>query len=314
MKRSNFLRLGTLGGLTIRFPWIFSMGTKNNATALPKRILGKTGEKISVIGFGGIALRNNGQDFANETVAEAYDMGVSYFDIAPSYGDSQSLLGPALEPYRQKVFLACKSNRRDEKGATAELNESLRQLRTDHVDLYQLHGLTTMEELDQCFAAGGAMETLLKARKEGKVRFLGFSAHDEDVALEAIERFDFDTILFPINCVCWHNGNFGPEVVQKAREKDMGVLALKAVAKEPLGDAPSAYPNMWYKPFENEEEIVQAFRFTFSKGITATVHAGDVKFMRKFIELAGAASGIRPPDGEMIQSMIRDIQPIFNRA
>ena len=279
---------------------------------LPKRLLGKTGEMISIVGFGGIALRNNGQDFANTTIAKAYEMGITYFDIAPSYGDSQALMGPALEPYRNKVFLSCKTGMRDKAGSEEELHESLKQLKTDHVDLYQFHALSTMDDLEQVFAKDGAIETFTKARKEGKVRFLGFSAHNEEVALKAMDMFDFDTILYPINCVCWLNGNFGPNVFKTAREKDMGILAIKAVAKERVGDDAKPYPNMWYKPFEDDEEIINALRFTLSKDISATVHAGDVKYMKETIKMVKSAVEILPPDQNKIDQMVKDVKPIFS--
>jgi predicted aldo/keto reductase-like oxidoreductase len=279
---------------------------------LPKRVLGKTGERISIVGFGGIALRNNGQAFANETIAKAYDMGITYYDIAPAYGDSQALLGPALERYRKNVFLSCKTGKRDRAGSEEELHESLKQLKTDHVDLYQFHALSKMEDLDKIFAPGGAIETVVKAREEGKLRYIGFSAHNEDVALKAMDMFDFDTILYPVNCVCWLNGNFGPSVLETARKKNMGVLAIKAIARERIGDAPAPYPNMWYKPFEKDEDIINALRFTFSKDITATVHAGDIKFMQKTLDMVRSAVEILPPEHGKIEAMVEGVKPIFS--
>jgi len=310
-KRRNFIKVGALGGISLQFPAIYGINTRLPMSEMPKRVLGKTGEKISIVGFGGIALRNNGQEFANETVAEAYDLGIDYFDIAPAYGNSQDLLGPALEPYRKNVFLASKTAKRDKAGSEEELHESLKLLKTDHFDLYQFHALTGMEELDKLFASDGAIETFVKARKDGKVRYLGFSAHNEEVALKAMDLFDFDTILYPINCACWLNGNFGPAVFEKARSKNMGVLALKAIAKERVGNDTKPYPNMWYKPFEEDEDIIDALRFTLSKDITATVHAGDVKFMMKTIKMVRSAAEFMPPDPGEIEAMVKGIDPIF---
>ena len=311
MKRRNFLKIGTIGGMTLQFPGLIGMNISLKGSALPKRILGKTGEKISIVGFGGIALRNNGQEFANRIIAEASDRGINYFDIAPDYGDSQALLGPALEPYRQNSFLACKTGMRDRKGAEEELNESLRQLKTDHVDLYQFHALSEMEDLDKVFGPSGAIETFVKARQEGKVRFIGFSAHNEEVALRAMELFEFDAILYPINCVCWHNGNFGPKVFETARDKNMGVLAIKAVAKTHVSEEDAPYPNMWYRPFEKDEDIATALRFTLSKDLTATVHAGDVKFLKKTLDIVSMVEKFDPPDDSEIKKMVHGISPIF---
>ena len=119
-------------------------------------------------------------------VRQAYEAGVNYYDVAPTYGDAQQRLSPALEPFRKNVFLACKTAERSRQGSEKELNESLRLLRTDYLDLYQLHALTSKEDLDKAFGPDGAMETFLKAKKEGKVRYLGFSAHSVEAALAAM--------------------------------------------------------------------------------------------------------------------------------
>ena len=148
---------------------------------IPKRNFGNTGIKLSTIGFGGIVVKNAEQSHANKVVAEAFERGVNYFDVAPSYGNAEIKLGPALEPYRKDVFLACKTQQRTKEKAQAELNQSLKNLRTDHFDLYQLHAITdTKEDVDKVFAKGGAMEVFLEAKRSGKVRFLGFSAHSQD--------------------------------------------------------------------------------------------------------------------------------------
>ena len=134
---------------------------------MEKRAYGNTGEQLSMIGFGGILVMNAEPEAAAHIVAEAVDRGINYFDVAPSYGNAEERLGPALEPYRDRVFLACKTGKRTRDEAAAELRDLLQRLRTDHFDLYQLHGLTTREELEQAFAPGGAMETFVAARDQG---------------------------------------------------------------------------------------------------------------------------------------------------
>ena len=119
------------------------------------------------------------------------------------------------------------------------------------------------------------------------------------------------TILYPINCVCWNNGDFGPEVFETALDKGMGILSLKAVAKTRVPKKDRPYPNMWYMPFEEEEEIDQALRFTLSKDITATVHGGDSLFMQKTLDFILNNKTIEAPDAEKINSMISGVEPIF---
>src|SRR5574340_936981 len=118
---------------------------------MQKRVLGRTGEELSIVGLGGIVVADIPQEEANRIVAEAVDRGVNYFDVAPTYGNAQERLGPALEPYRKRVFLACKTAERDKDGSAKELEGSLKLLRTDHVDVYQLYGLSSREEVEQAF-------------------------------------------------------------------------------------------------------------------------------------------------------------------
>jgi predicted aldo/keto reductase-like oxidoreductase len=140
---------------------------------------------------------------ASESVKLAIDSGINYFDVAPSYGDAEVKLGPALEQYRKDVFLACKTTQRSKNEATAELEKSLKNLRTDHFDLYQFHAVTTIEDVEKIFSQGGAMEAYQEAKKAGKIRFIGFSAHSVEAAMAMMDRYDFDTILYPVNYVTW---------------------------------------------------------------------------------------------------------------
>jgi len=312
MKRRNFVKLSAAGTMALQFPHIFGAYASEKLGDIPMRVLGKTGEKVTVLGFGGIALRNNGQDFANELVAAAFDRGIRYYDIAPSYGDSQELLGPALKPYRKKTFLACKTQARDKQGSEKELHQSLEHLKTDHIDLYQFHALSKMEDLDKIFGPDGAIETFQQARDAGKIRFIGFSAHNEAVALKTMDLFDFDSILYPINCVCWYNGDFGPRVLKKARKNNMGIMAIKAIAKNRLSGDEKSYPNLWYHPYEEDDLIEKSLQFTLSQDITGTVHAGDSIFMKKTLQVIEGKKEFKAPDKDEILSMIKDIKPIFS--
>lgn len=312
MKRRSFIQLGVAGSAALQLSPLLALDNSKIRYEMPKRKFGKTGEMVSIVGFGGIMLRNNGQEFANRLVSEAFDAGINYFDVAPGYGDAQELLGPALQSYRKKSFLACKTNKRLKDEAEKELHDSLKKLKTDHFDLYQLHAMSKQEDIDQVFGPGGTIELFEKARKDGKVKHLGFSAHNEEVALKAMDLFDFDTILYPFNCVCWHNGNFGPEVFETARRKNMGISALKAVAKMRVPENEKrSYDNMWYLPFEQEKDIENSLRFTLSKDLAATVHAGDVKFFSKTIEFVRSRQEIAAPDENDVKTMIAGIEPIF---
>lgn len=282
--------------------------------AMPKRQLGATGEKLSLLGFGGILVMDEEQKTADTMVARAVDHGINYFDVAPSYGNAEQILGPALAPFRRRCFLACKTTMRKAADARREMENSLRTMQSDHFDLYQLHALTTLEEVETAFGPGGAMEVLVKAREEGKVRFLGFSAHSESAALAAMERFDFDTILFPVNFVAWFAGHFGPRLLPAVQEKKMGLLALKGLAHHAKkeGDA-SPYRKVWYHPIAAQEEEMArlAFTWTYSQGVTAALPPGDPVLWDRAFRIAANLQPLQAGDEEKLAAWAKGLPPIF---
>jgi hypothetical protein len=222
MERRDFLKQSALTAAA-------AVGTRFSSAATPagsiaRRPLGKTGEHLSIIGFGGIVVMNEDSGHSSNIVSEAVDRGVNYFDVAPSYGNAQERLGAALAPYRKNCFLACKTEGRKKEDSRKQLEESLRLLKTDHLDLYQFHALTKMTELDEVLGPGGAMETMEAAKQEGKIRYIGFSVHSAETALAAMDRYHFDTVLFPVNFVLFSQANFGPQILKRAQEKGMGIL------------------------------------------------------------------------------------------
>lgn len=316
MKRRNFIRNSALGTVALTIPVIRSFG--NNFSPdynIPRRVLGKTGEKLSIIGFGGIMLNNNPQDFANEIVAKAYDLGVNYYDVAPAYGNAQERLGPALEPYRKKCFLACKTHIRDAAGAQKTLDDSLQKLRTDYFDLYQLHNLTTMEDVEKVFGPGGAMEVLVKAKKDGKIKHVGFSSHSATAALKIMANYDFDSVLFPMNFVCWHGGDFGPQVYAEAEKRGMGILALKAMALTKLKDGEEKlYKNVWYRPIMEDEVMKMALKFTLSKNITAAIPPGKNTLFLKALEFMNEFEPISGEETDKLLALANITEPLFMHA
>ena len=282
---------------------------------VPKRRLGKTGVDLSIIALGGVAVMNDAQDAANSLVAEAFDRGINYFDVAPSYGDAQDRLGPALQPYRSHSFLACKTQERTRDGSRKELEGSLKALRTDHLDLYQFHALTKMSELDQVLAPQGAMETFEAARKDGKIRFIGFSAHSVETALAAMDRFNFDTILFPINFVLFSQANFGPQILEKAQQKGMGILALKAMAKSTWSEEEKKnhpHPKCWYHPTSFPDEAALGLRWTLSHPVTAAIPPGDEAYFRLAMDVAQQFKPIAKAEEHDLLARAANVEPIFH--
>jgi len=313
MKRRQFIKTAGAAPLVSYFPAELRNITRIfSAGKLEKRSLGRTGEKLSILGFGGIVVMDATPEQSAQRVKEAIDYGINYFDVAPSYGDAEIKLGPALEPYRKDVFLACKTGKRTRDEAREELETSLERLRTDHFDLYQHHAVTSLEDVDTILGKGGSMETFVEAREEGKIRFIGFSAHSVEAAMALMDGFNFDTILFPINYTTWHAGNFGPQVLEKAKEKGMGILALKAMAKQPWAeDAQNKVPKCWYEPLSDPEEAKMGLRFTLSHPVTAAIPPGDEDLFSMALGLATNFKPLSEDEVEEIKEKGLAGNPIF---
>lgn len=285
---------------------------------MPRRSLGKTGVNLSAVGFGGMILVGAPQAAANNYVAEAVDGGINYFDVAPQYGDGEAeeKMGPALAPHRSNIFLACKSLERTRAGCQRELERSLRRLRTDHFDLYQLHALLDVEQdVEVALGGGGAIEAVLEARGKGDVRFIGFSAHSPAAALRAMESGLFDTILYPINFTCHFRSEFDQRPVEEARRRGMGVLALKAMARTrwPKGMAADERPyrNTWYEPIDDPALAALALRWTLSQGATAAIAPGSIDLLRIAMRVERKEEPLTRAEMAQLEALATELQPIF---
>jgi predicted aldo/keto reductase-like oxidoreductase len=281
---------------------------------IPKRQYGRTKEKLSIIGFGGMVVRDVTTKEAANFVAEAVDRGVNYFDVAPYYGNAQDRLGPALKPYRQKCFLACKTLERDAAGSAKELKQSLKLLKTDYFDLYQLHALTDVEEVEQAFGLGGVMETILKAQQDGKIRHIGFSAHSEEAAHAAMDRFDFDSVLFPLSFPIWFKTKFGPSVYKRAAKTGMGIIGLKAMAHQLWpADKERKWDKTFYEPFDEMDQAALGLRFTLYLPVTAMFPPGHWELFQMALNLAqaGALVPLNEDERKVIEKIAKKAEPIF---
>jgi aryl-alcohol dehydrogenase-like predicted oxidoreductase len=279
---------------------------------MEKRAYGKSGEMLSIIGFGGIIVANMEQREADNYVAEAIDRGINYFDVAPSYADAEDHLGPALRGKRDGIFLACKTEKRTKKEARESLEQSLRKLETDYFDLFQLHAMTTMEDVETVFGPDGAMEVLIKAQQEGLIRHIGFSAHNEDAAVALMDRFDFESVLFPLNWVNLFNSGFGNRIMNKAEQKGVSRLALKAMARAKIQEGEEKkYDRCWYHPVDDKELASLALRYTLSQPVTAAIPPGDIRFFRWALETAAEYKPITEEEVQVLKRESRGQVPIF---
>ncbi|MGM0499902.1 MAG: aldo/keto reductase [Bacillota bacterium] len=251
------------------------------------RRLGKTDLNVSEISFGGIMLMDTPQAEADQIVEKAIKNGINFFDVGPTYGNAQNILGPALKPYRDKVYLANKTEPGQTKDQVRrDMENSLELLDTEYFDLYQLHEVTDEDALNKALDSGGALEAIIEAREEGLVKNIGFSAHKEWAALKLIKSFDFDTVMFPINWNYWFNYNQGPEVIKKARENNMGIIAIKALAQKQWKNGPQNNYNTWYKPIYDNQKLAElAFLFTLSQDIDTAVTPGDSRMLDLAVDI-----------------------------
>jgi aryl-alcohol dehydrogenase-like predicted oxidoreductase len=250
----------------------------------------------TIVIFGAFAVGQLNQREADETMELILAHGVNHIDVAPSYHEAELRLGPWLERHRDDFFVGCKTQLRDRREAREELHRSLERLRIDTFDLFQLHAVTTMDELEQCFAPGGSLEAIVDARREGLTRYIGITSHGMEapaVLMEALDRFDMDSILFPVNGRMWADGEYRRQaeaLLQKAAEKDVGSMAIKAVARGPWDGRPQRY-HTWYEPLEDPQAVERALRFTLSQPVTGAISAGDARLLPAILD---AAERFRP--------------------
>ena len=246
----------------------------------PKKI------NLSVVGLGGIVVKDTNPFEAHEIIEHAHNNGVNYFDVAPGYGNAQELMGPGIEGIRSDIFLACKTNKRDKENSKIELEDSLKKLKTNYFDLYQLHGMKTDEDFNNVSSKDGALETLFEAKEQGIVKHVGFSCHSVSVADKLIDNYDFDSILFPVNWALMLKHNFGTELLKKCEERDISVLALKCMANELWSDNNRGdFKKCWYKPLTDKKLIKLAIKFTLSKNVISFLPPGNTRLFKTALEI-----------------------------
>lgn len=283
---------------------------------MQKRRLGRTGHMSTVAIFGAAALGQLTQAEADATIERVIAAGVNHIDIAPSYGQAEALLSPWMPAERQRFFLGCKTMERTKEGAAAELRRSLERLRVDSFDLYQLHAIKTMEELDLVTAPGGALEAVIAAREEGLTRFIGITGHGfaaPAIFLEALRRFDFDTVLFPLNFVQYANPTYrrnAQALVRQCRARDVGTMVIKSICRRPWGDRPHTY-HTWYEPFDDPASIQQCVNFVLSQDVTGLCTVGDYRLLPLVLEACEHFTPMSTPKQKALIATAGQYEPLF---
>ncbi|MGB7115060.1 MAG: aldo/keto reductase, partial [Anaerolineales bacterium] len=218
---------------------------------MEKRRLGRTGHLSTVAIFGAAAFWDVDQSETDQIMELVISHGINHIDVAPSYGQAEVRLCPWLSRERDRFFVGCKTMERSKEGASMEMRRSLDRLHIDHFDLYQIHAVTNLEELDAVTRPGGALEAIIEAREAGLTRSIGITGHGVDAPalfLEAIRRFDFDTVLFPLNFIQYGDSTFrsnAEELIQLCREENVGTMVIKSITRGPWGKKKKTY-NTWY--------------------------------------------------------------------
>lgn len=280
------------------------------------RRFGRTNHMSTLAIFGAVALGKIDQPEADRAMQKVLDAGITHIDIAPSYGNAEERIGPWLKIYRERFFLGCKTTERTKTGAANELRQSLVRLQTDHFDLYQLHAVKTMDELDQATQKGGALDAVLAAREEGLTRFIGITTHGIDaplILIEALRRFDFDSVLFPINFVQYANPTYRhncQQLLELCQARDVGTMIIKSICQRPWGERERTY-HTWYEPFTEPAMIQKAVNFVLSQPVTGLCTVGDYRLFPLVFEACEKFSPLTLSQQEDLIQTASAYEPLF---
>ncbi len=264
------------------------------------RRLGRTEHDSSVAVLGAAAYARSTPERAAASFAAALAAGLNHLDIAPRYGDAQRLIGPLLPAVRDRLFIGCKSTRRNRDGFRAQLEESLTLLGCDSFDLHQLHTVTSLDELD---TRQGAIDALLQARDEGLCRFVGITGHDFGAPAahaEALRRYDLDTVMFPVNARMWGDDAYRRDaeaLLELCAARDVGVMAIKTAAARPWKPDSERTSDTWYEPYTDASAVARGVQFTLSvEGVDALCTPGDEDVLAEVVRAVDAFTPMSPSE------------------
>lgn len=282
------------------------------------RRFGRTGHMSTLAVFGAAAFWEIGQAQADEVMELILSHGVNHIDVAPSYGQAEERVGSWLARQRERFFLGCKTMERARAGAAAEMRRSLKRLQVEAFDLYQIHAITTMQELDEVTRAGGALEAIVEARSAGLTRYIGITGHGWEspvIFQEALRRFDFDSVLFPLNFIQFADPVYrqnAEELIRLCREKDVATMVIKSIARGPWGEKPKTHTT-WYEPFSDLAHIQQAVNFALSQEVSAICTAGDITVLPRVLEACENFKPLSEADQEILVASASKFEPLFPR-
>ncbi len=283
------------------------------------RRLGRLGHQSSVLIYGAASLGEVDQDRADASIQEALDAGINHFDVAADYGDAELRLGPWMPRIRDEIFLATKTGLRTRDEAWAQINHSLERLQTDHVDLIQLHAVCDLENLDLLTRPGGGLAAAVRAKEEGLAGAIGITGHTHaapSVHTEALRRFDFDSVLTPVNYRLVKDPAYAADLntlLEAAAASDAAVMAIKAFARRTWHDGEAQNYDTWYAPFDEQRYITAAFVWLLASypRVTGFATAGETRLLRQMVAAEAASSELTTDEAAQILEQVEDYESPF---
>ena len=259
---------------------------------MQKRTLGRTGHDSTVVSFGTYAVGYVDQDAADPAIQLVLDAGVNHFDIAPTYGHAMERVAPWMPEIRKEgIFVGAKTAVRDRDGAWRDVESIMRRMNIEDFDLFQLHSVGNMEQLELATASGGSLETLVEMREQGLTKWLGITGHGPGVPgtiLEALERFDFDTVMFPLNPAAARDAGYRDvteSLLAVCEERNIGVQTIKMIARGGWGDG-EKQTNTWYDPHREQSDIDASLWWVLSHGVHTAPSCGEISLLPKVLDAA----------------------------
>ena len=281
-----------------------------------KRKFGRTGHMSTIAILGTVAFGNTDQETTDRTMHEVMQYGVNHIDIAPSYGHAEERLAPWIKENRQKIFVGCKTLERSYEGARKELHDSLNTLGISHFDLYQIHAVKDSDDLDQAMRKGSVLEAMIEARKEGLIKHIGITGHRAEIPVilqEALARFDFDSVLFPISFGLFSFPEYRSnalKVLKTCKERNVAVMAIKSIQKAPWGERAQTHET-WYEPYTAEADIQRCVNFTLSHDVNGIPTAGDVRLLERILAACEKFQPMEKDKQNKLTAKAGDFEPLY---
>jgi predicted aldo/keto reductase-like oxidoreductase len=283
------------------------------------RRLGRLEHRSSVLIYGAAALGGVDQDTADASIQEALEAGVNHFDVAADYGDAELRLGPRMGEIRDRIFLATKTGRRTYDEAWSEINRSLERLQTDRIDLIQMHAVCDMENLDLVTGKGGSLEAAVRAKEEGMVGAIGITGHTAQapaVHREGLRRFDFDSVLTPLNYRLSTDPQYADDyaaLVEAVQASDAALMTIKMIARRNWKEGEEKSYDTWYRPFDEQRYITAATAWLLNghPEITGLATAGETRLLRQMVIAEKERAELTPEAAAAILDEVHDYESPF---